>query len=127
MRYASHVSWWVEYFEDETGHESVQGEIGGFPKKAQAKILRFIDLLQAEGPINLGAGYVRHIEDDIWELRVDSGHDRYRVLYFIITDRTIVLLRAFLKKTQRTPRGEIRTAQRRMEKVKEAHERGEGR
>ncbi|MBN1152252.1 MAG: type II toxin-antitoxin system RelE/ParE family toxin [Dehalococcoidia bacterium] len=101
------------YYEDETGHESVVEEIGAFPKKAQAKILRFVDLMQAEGPTRLGADYSRHIDDDIWELRIDSGSDRYRVLYFTVASRTVVLLRAFLKKGKRTPPAEIATAARR--------------
>jgi len=45
------VSWTVFYYEDETGHESVEEEIGAFPKRAQAKILRFIDLMEEEGPV----------------------------------------------------------------------------
>jgi phage-related protein len=88
-------------------------EIAAFPKKAQAKILRFIDLLQEEGPVRLGADYMAHIEGEIWELRIDSGSDRFRVLYFTAVNRTVVLLRAFLKKGRRTPRAEIAVAARR--------------
>lgn len=101
------------YYEDETGHESVVEEVGGFPKKARAKILRFIDLMEAEGPAKLGADYTGHIEGDLWELRIDSGSDRFRILYFAVVHRTVVLLRAFLKKTGRTPPAEKATALRR--------------
>jgi phage-related protein len=104
------VSWTVLYYEDETGRESVPEEIGAFPKKARAKILRFIDLMEEEGPARLGSDYTRHIAGDIWELRIDSGSDRFRVLYFAVVDRTVILLRAFLKKTRRTPPAEIAAA-----------------
>ena len=104
------MSWRVVYYEDKTGHESVGSEIAEFPKKAQAKILRFIDLLEQEGPIRLGNDYTKHIQDDIWELRIDLGTGRYRVLYFAVTERTVVLLRAFQKKTRKTPPLEIATA-----------------
>lgn len=109
------MSWEILYYEDQTGHESVAAEIAGFPKKAQAKVLRFIDLLEQEGPVVIGGGYVRHVEGDIWELRIDFANDRFRVLYFVVLDRTIALLRAFEKKTRRTPRLEIATARRRLE------------
>ena len=104
------MSWKVIYYEDETGHESVDGEIANFPKKAQAKILRFIGLLEQEGPIRLGGDYTMHVADDIWELRVDLGTGRYRVLYFTVVKRTVVLLKAFQKKTRRTPKAEIAKA-----------------
>ncbi len=117
--YVTTVPWKVVYYEDETGHESVVEEIGAFPKKAQAKILRFVDLLEEEGPVRLGADYTSHIDGDIWELRIDSGSDRFRVLYFTFVDRTVVLLRAFLKKTRRTPRAEIATALRRSSDFRE--------
>ncbi len=109
------MSWTVLYYEDETARESVPEEIDAFPKKAQAKILRFIDLMEEEGPVQLGSDYTRHIAGDIWELRIDSGSDRFRVLYFIAVDKTVILLRAFLKKTRRTPPAEIAAASSRRE------------
>lgn len=107
------MSWTVLYYEDEKGHDSVVEEIGAFPKKAQAKILRFIDLMEEEGPVRLGADYTAHIGGNIWELRIDSGSARYRVLYFTVVNKTVVLLRAFLKKSRKTPAAEIATAVRR--------------
>ena len=107
------MSWRVLYYEDETGHESVADEIASFPNKAQAKILRFIDLLEEEGPIRLGGQYTSHIEGDVWELRIDFGSDRFRVLYFTVEDCAVLLLRAFHKKSQKTPPSEIATAVRR--------------
>ncbi len=109
------MSWEILYYEDQTEHESVAAEIAEFPKKAQAKVLRFIDLLEQEGAVMIGGGYVRHVERDIWELRIDFANDRFRILYFVVLDRTIALLRAFEKKTQRTPRSEIATARQRLE------------
>jgi phage-related protein len=107
----------VYYYENESGHQSVAEELAAFPKKAQAKILRFIDLLEQEGPIRLGGDYVQHVDDPIWELRIDSGSDRFRVLYFTVVERTLILLRAFHKKSQKTPPAEITTALRRREDV----------
>lgn len=109
------MPWEILYYEDQTGHDSVEAEIAEFPKKARAKVLRFIDLLEQEGPVMIGGDYVRHVGGDIWELRIDFANDRFRILYFVVLDKTIALLRAFEKKTQRTPRSEIATATRRLD------------
>ena len=69
--------------------------------------------MQEEGPFRLGADYTAHIEGEIWELRIDSGSDRFRVLDFAVVNKTVVLLRAFLKKGRRTPWAEIAVAARR--------------
>ncbi|MBN1856210.1 MAG: type II toxin-antitoxin system RelE/ParE family toxin [Dehalococcoidia bacterium] len=107
------MSWNILYYEDETEHESVVEEIENFSEKARAKILRFIDLMEEKGPTKLRGEYTAHIQDDTWELRIDSGSDRFRVLYFAVKGRTVIMLRAFLKKTKKTPPREITTAKRR--------------
>lgn len=50
---------------------------------------------------------MKHIEDDIWELRPGNN----RVFYFFYgEDGKFVLLNHFKKKTQKTPRREIERA-----------------
>ena len=46
----------------------------------------------------------------IFELRAKVGTDISRVLYFFYYEGRIVLTHGFIKKTQRTPAGEIETA-----------------
>ena len=70
---------------------------------------RFIGLLQHIGPA-VGAPHVKHLTGRLWELR-PSAH---RVIYFLATGRRFVLLHAFGKKSNKTPRSEIATAERRM-------------
>lgn len=84
------------------------------PKKDQAKILREIDLLEQFG-ISLGMPHVKKMAgtDDLWELRVKQGSNNYRVFYFTMKQRRLVLLHAFQKKTQKTPNKEIKIAENR--------------
>ncbi len=84
-------------------------EIRAFGPKVVARILRTIGLLEEFGT-DLGGGYVDHVRGKVWELRVS----RYRVLYFAVTGRRFVLLRAFIKKTRSTPKDEIAIAKRRL-------------
>ena len=50
---------------------------------------------------------------DIWEIRVDSGNDTFRLLGFLDKGNFVVLTNVFAKKTDKTPPNEIRLAEQR--------------
>ena len=56
------------------------------------------------------ANYLKKLvnTDDIWEVRVDVGHDAFRLLGFFDGRELVVLTNSFQKKTQQTPLAEIR-------------------
>ena len=72
-------------------------------------MLLYIELLSKNGN-NLPDDVIKHIEDEIWELRPGKN----RVLYFFYKDNKYVLLHHFVKKTQKTPKREIERAKREM-------------
>ncbi|WP_430883376.1 type II toxin-antitoxin system RelE/ParE family toxin [Fusibacter sp. JL216-2] len=84
------------------------------PKKDRAKILREVDLLQDFG-LQLGMPHVKKMKgtDDLWELRVKQGSDNYRIFYFTLKAKRFVLLHAFQKKSQKTPKKDIEIAEHR--------------
>ena len=49
--------------------------------------------------------------DDIWEIRVKSGNNIFRILGFFYKSKIIILTNGFMKKTQKTPLNEIKIAQ----------------
>ena len=51
--------------------------------------------------------------DDIWEVRIQVGNNIFRILGFLEEDRLVVLNHAFQKKTQKTPKKEIKKAEER--------------
>jgi phage-related protein len=51
--------------------------------------------------------------DDIWEVRVQAGNNIFRILGFLDDERLVVLNHAFQKKTQKTPKKEIKIAEKR--------------
>lgn len=53
------------------------------------------------------AQFFKHLEDGLYEVRVKSGSDIYRIFCFFDEGRLVILLHAFQKKTQKTPRKEI--------------------
>ena len=54
--------------------------------------------------------FFKHLEDGIYEIRVKVGGDIYRIFCFFDEGRLVVLLHAFQKKSQKTPRKEIKRA-----------------
>lgn len=50
---------------------------------------------------------------DIWEVRIDSGSDTFRLLGFLDKGNFVILTNGFAKKTERTPPSEIRKAEQR--------------
>ncbi len=77
----------------------------------QAKILRSLELLEKNGT-GLREPYSKHLEDGIYELRVQTGNNQTRILYFFMSMRRIVLTNGFVKKTQKTPINELKKAKR---------------
>jgi phage-related protein len=65
--------------------------------------------------------YFKHIENTcgLYEVRVQSGNDIFRIFSFFDKGRLVVLTNGFRKKTQKTPRKEIIKAL----KIKEEYER----
>lgn len=49
--------------------------------------------------------------DDLWEIRVQSGNNIFRILGFLEEGHLVVLNHAFQKKTQKTPKKEIAVAE----------------
>ena len=65
----------------------------------------YIELLQQNGT-RLNDNITKHLEDGIWELRPGNN----RVFYFFYENNTFVLLHQFRKKSQKTPKREIKKA-----------------
>ena len=61
--------------------------------------------------------FVKHIRDDIYELRTEYGGNIYRVFFIFDDGQIVVLFNGFQKKTQKTPSQEIEKAI----KIKEAY------
>jgi len=55
--------------------------------------------------------YLKHLTGtDLYEIRVSSGNNIYRIFCFFDKGKLVVLLNGFTKKTQKTPANEIEKA-----------------
>ncbi len=95
----------VILYDTEEGRCPVQEFLAALEPKMLAKTLRTIDLIELNGPL-LREPYSKSLENGIFELRIKQGSDITRVLYFFVVGKKAVLTNGFVKKSQKTPRGE---------------------
>ena len=94
--------------------DPVEKFIGSLEKKALAKTLRVIDLLEEFGT-DLTMPHSKPMDDGIFELRV-QGKQAVRLLYGFQKNR-VYIVHGFIKKTQKTPRPEYNLAKKRLDEI----------
>ena len=95
----------------------VDAEILALPKDMQAAFVRLAERVEAVGLERIGAPHVKHLRDKLWEMRL-TGRDRIaRALYVTAVGRRVIIVHAFVKKTQKTPRSAIDLALRRAKEI----------
>ena len=99
-------------YEKENGEVPVEDFLDSLDVKMKAKMFGMIRLLQEKGN-QLREPFSKHLDDGIFELRCKFGNDITRVLYFFYYEGQIILTNGFVKKTQKTPSGEIELAKQR--------------
>ena len=67
----------------------------------------------------MGLPLVRKMATDLWEIRADISDGICRI-FFTIMGGTLILLHGFVKKSQKTPQNELKTAENRLKQFKEA-------
>jgi len=105
--------WTIEYYVDESGYVPVRDFLRGLDKKTYDRFLWSFDQIRVRN-VQAREPLVQHLEGKIWEIRVESNTNIYRVLYFFFSGKRIVLLHGFTKKTQKLPQEELEIAQRRL-------------
>jgi phage-related protein len=105
------MSYSIEYF-----HPRVKAEIESWPTGVLADYARIVELLMEFGP-QLRMPHSRAMGDGLFELRPRSFEVIGRVFYCFVVGQRIILLHAFIKKTQETPERELKLARKRKKEV----------
>ena len=110
----------IFFYQDGRGKEPVYEYLKLLSKRkdkdSRIKLNKCNDYIQALAEFGTGIGepYLKHLEDEIWELRPL----RDRILFSAWTGDGFILLHHFMKQTQKTPRREIEQAKRELEDFK---------
>ncbi len=99
-------------------NQTVEREIESLPKDMQAKLLRIIGMIEQLGLEQMREPYVKLLQKPLWEMRMIGRDGLSRAIYVTASSKRVVIVRVFIKKTQKTPRSEIELALKRAEDVK---------
>lgn len=89
------------------------------PQKVKDKIIKVLDII--EQVERIPTTYLKYTEgtNGLFEVRVQLGNNIFRIFCFFDGNKFVVLLTGFQKKTQKTPRAEIKRAEKLMEEYYE--------
>lgn len=102
----------IHYF-----HERVYAEVQSWPVDVLADYARLVELLAEHGP-NLRLPHSRAFGDGLFELRPRGRTGIGRAFYCFLLGKKVVVLHAFIKKSQQTPDSELKMARKRLKEVK---------
>ena len=107
------MAWTVEAL-----NETVLAELRAFPKDMRAKLEHISAMIASFGLQKMREPYVRHLEGALWEMRLIGRDGIARAIYVTASGQRVIIVRAFRKKTQKTPRSELELARNRAKEVK---------
>lgn len=101
----------IEYF-----HQRVLAEVESWPVDVLADYARLVELLVEHGP-DLRLPHSRSLGQGLFELRPHGRSGIGRAFYCFLVGKRIVIVHAFIKKTQQTPDHDLRIARKRAKDI----------
>ena len=102
------MAYQIDYF-----HQRVLTELESWPVDVLADYARLIELLAQHGP-SLRLPHSKAFGDGLFELRPRGRSGIGRVFYCFLLGKRIIVVHAFIKKTQETPDKELKLARKRV-------------
>jgi phage-related protein len=108
------MSWTVGFV-----NAMAEAELRALPADMIARFLRLGDLIRGSGITALREPQAKHLAGKLWELRLKGRDGIARAIYVAASGQRVIVLRTFVKKTQKTPRDEIEIAEKRLKEIRE--------
>jgi phage-related protein len=96
------MSWTVE-----TLNDIVDAEITELPADMRARFVHISRLIEEFGIERVREPHVKHLRGALWEMRMKGRDGISRALYVTAFGKRVIVVRAFMKKTEKTPNREI--------------------
>lgn len=100
----------IIFYKKQNGRIPLLEYLDALPGKDRDKILACIDKLRIHDDFRKEP-FSRHLRGKLRELKINFWNSRYRVIYFLQIGKIIVVLSAFMKKTNKTPVKELKKAE----------------
>ena len=103
----------------ETLYTTVDEELAALPADIRARFVRIAELIESVGLERVHEPHVKYLEGPLWEMRMKGRDGIARALYVTAHERRVVVVRVFVKKTQKTPRREFELALKRAREIEQ--------
>jgi phage-related protein len=107
------MEWQIKYY-----NQKLEEDILNLPDGLLARYLKLTDLM-CEFGANLGMPHTKALDGGLLELRVKGKEGIARVFFCTKIGKKIIMLHSFVKKSQKTPKNQLRIAKTRMSEVME--------
>ena len=107
------MNWKVTFYSDR-----VEAGINALPVGLVARFVRYAERMEVYGP-DLGMPHTRSMGDGLFELRLKAAEGIARVFFCTAVGRKIVALHQFVKKSEKTPKRELKIARNRMKEIRD--------
>ena len=105
--------WQIEFL-----NLAAKEEVDSLPLDLRASFERITTMIRDFGLERMREPYVKHLEGKLWEMRLKGREGIARSLYVTVSGRRVIVLRTFVKKTEKAPRREIALAFERAKELK---------
>ncbi len=106
------MKWHIIFYNQE-----VESETLTFPKGVLANFLHIAEMIEEFGPA-LGLPYTKAVGGGLFEIRSKGREGIGRSFFCAVQGREIIILHSFIKKSQKTPKKELKIAHQRLKEVK---------
>ena len=111
------MKWQINYYSEE-----VRNILENWPVGIRAYYARLTERIKLYGP-NLGMPFTRAIGDGLFEIRAKGKEGIGRAFFCTVVGNKIIILHAFIKKSQKTPQKEVKIARQRLKEVRNENSR----
>jgi phage-related protein len=98
-------------------NRTVAAELEALPDDMRARFARIVGLIEGHGLEKLREPLVKHLEKELWEIRVSGREGISRAIYVTAAGMRVIVVRVFIKKGQKTPPRELRLARQRAKEI----------
>ena len=102
----------------ETLSDVVDAELEALPADMRVRFSYISRLIEEFGLDRVREPHVKHLQGPLWEMRMKGKDGISRAIYVTATGQRVVVVRVFVKKTQKTPKREIDLALKRAKEVR---------
>ena len=106
----------VKFYHKKSGKQPVIEFLDELPSEETARIAACLSNIEKLG-FDSPRVQFRQIKGSLWEIKIKTHRSGYRLFYVCIQGDNIVLLHAYKKQSQKAPKKEIETAEKRMMEV----------